>query len=112
MMFLHHGKWRSRFETKRKVSFCDFWHITDDFAIINATNIIFKAEKAQSYSSLHALSNGAKRCTCLCRNREANDTERVQRALSIVIITIIKNQNHFGARARSYENTVACSAAR
>jgi hypothetical protein len=33
MMVLHHGKWRSGFETKRKVCFCDFWHIHDDFAL-------------------------------------------------------------------------------
>jgi hypothetical protein len=31
-----------------KKSFGDFWHIKNDFAILNATNIIFKAEKAQS----------------------------------------------------------------
>jgi hypothetical protein len=30
----------------------------------NATKIIFKARKAQSYSSLHDISNGAKRCAC------------------------------------------------
>jgi hypothetical protein len=66
MMVLHHGKWMSGFETKRKHLFCDFWHITDDFAIKNATNIFFKAEKALSYSSLHDLSDGTKRCTCLC----------------------------------------------
>jgi hypothetical protein len=41
------------------------WHISDDFAIKNATNIISKAEKAPSYSSLHALSNDAKRFACL-----------------------------------------------
>jgi hypothetical protein len=70
MMFLHHGKWRTCFETKRKGLFCDFWHIHDDFAIKNATNIIFKAGKAQSYSSLHDLSNGAKRCEILCRKRD------------------------------------------
>jgi hypothetical protein len=34
---------------KGRDSFCDFWHIHDDFAIKNATNIIFKAEKAPSY---------------------------------------------------------------
>jgi hypothetical protein len=51
---------------KEKVCFCDFWHISDDFAIKNATDIFSEAEKAPSYSSLHALSNGAKRCMCLC----------------------------------------------
>jgi hypothetical protein len=49
MVSLHHGKWTPGFETKRKGLFCDFWHISDDFAILNATNIIFKAEKAPSY---------------------------------------------------------------
>jgi hypothetical protein len=48
-MVLHHGKWRSGFETKRKVFFCDFWHIHDDFAIKNATDTCSKAEKAPSY---------------------------------------------------------------
>jgi hypothetical protein len=56
----------SRFKTKKKHPFGDFWHISDDFAIKNATNIISKAEKAQSYSSLHALSNGPKRLAYLC----------------------------------------------
>jgi hypothetical protein len=56
----------SCFETKRKGLFGDFLPIHDDFAIKNATNIIFKAEKAQSYSYLHDRSNGAKCCTCLC----------------------------------------------
>jgi hypothetical protein len=60
----------SCFETKRKGLFCDFWHIHDDFAIKNATNIIFKAGKAPSYSSLHDLSNGAKRWEILCRKRD------------------------------------------
>jgi hypothetical protein len=81
MMFVHHGKWRSRFETKRKHPFGDFWHFNDDFAIKNATNIISKAEKAPSYSSLHALSKDAKRCACLHGNRKENATAR---ALSIV----------------------------
>jgi hypothetical protein len=34
---------------QKRVSFCDFWHIKDDFAILNATDIIFKAKKAPSY---------------------------------------------------------------
>jgi hypothetical protein len=63
-----------RFETKRKHPFGDFWHFNDDFAIKNATNIISKAEKAQSYSSLHALSNDAKCCACLHGNRKENGT--------------------------------------
>jgi hypothetical protein len=72
MMVLHDGKWRSRFETKRKHPFCDFWHITDDFAMKNATNNIFsRSEKAPSYSSLHALSNGAKRGAIFCGKRLA-----------------------------------------
>jgi hypothetical protein len=90
-MSLHHGKWTSGFKTKRKGLFCNFWHIHDDFAIKNAKNIIFKAEKAQSYSSLHDLSNGAKRCEILCINREEIDTAK---ALSIVII-IQKTKNSF-----------------
>jgi hypothetical protein len=81
MRLFHHGKWRSRFETKRKHPFGDFWHFNDDFAIKNATNIISKAEKAPSYSSLHALSNDAKRCACLHGNRKENATAM---ALSIV----------------------------
>jgi hypothetical protein len=106
MRLFHHGKWRSRFETKRKHPFGDFWHFNDDFAIKNATNIISKAEKAQSYSSLHALSNDAKLCACLHGNRKENATAR---ALSIVIIihhpsSIIEIQNHFGARGCSYQN--------
>jgi hypothetical protein len=102
MRLFHHGKWRSRFETKRKHPFGDFWHIHDDFAVKNATKTIFKAEKAPSYSSLHALSNDAKRCACLHGNRQENATAM---ALSIVIIyTIIEKQNHFGARAGSYQN--------
>jgi hypothetical protein len=40
---------RPALKQKERVSFGDFWHITDDFAIKNATNIIFKAEKAWSY---------------------------------------------------------------
>jgi hypothetical protein len=51
---------------KSKGLFCDFWHISDDFAIKNATDIFSKAEKAQSYLSLHDLSNGAKRCAYFC----------------------------------------------
>jgi hypothetical protein len=78
---LYYGKWMLRFETKRKGLFCDFWHIHDDFAIKNATNIIFKPGKAQSYSSLHDLSNDAKCCACLHGNRKENATAR---ALSIV----------------------------
>jgi hypothetical protein len=81
MMSLHHGKWMSGFETMRKGLFCDFWHIHDEFAMKNATNIIFKAGKTQSYSSLHALSSGAKRCKIL--RQEINTAK----ALSIVIIT-------------------------
>jgi hypothetical protein len=61
---------------RESIPFCDFWHINDDFAIKNAAYIIFKAEKAPSYSSLHALSNDAKRCTCLGWNRQANATAR------------------------------------
>ena len=51
---------------KKGSLFGDFWHIHDDFAIKNATKTISKAEKAPSYSSLHALSNDAKRFACLC----------------------------------------------
>jgi hypothetical protein len=51
---------------RESIHFCDFWHFNDDFAIKNAANIISKAEKAPSYSYLHALSNGAKRCAYLC----------------------------------------------
>jgi hypothetical protein len=51
---------------RESISFCDFWHFNDDFAIKNAIKTIFKAEKAPSYSSLHALSNDAKRFACLC----------------------------------------------
>jgi hypothetical protein len=46
MVSLHHGKWMSCFGMKRKGLFCDFWHISDDFAIKNATDIFSKAEKA------------------------------------------------------------------
>jgi hypothetical protein len=66
IMSLHHGKRMYGFERKRKHPFCDFWHNSDDFAIKNATNIISKAEKAPSYSSLHDLSNDAKHLACLC----------------------------------------------
>jgi hypothetical protein len=31
---------------KERVSFCDFLHIKDDFAQLNTTKTIFKAEKA------------------------------------------------------------------
>jgi hypothetical protein len=86
MRLFHHGKWRSCFETKRKHPFGDFWHLNDDFAIKNATNIISKAEKAPSYSSLHALSNDAKRSACLHGNRKENGTAM---ALSIVIICTV-----------------------
>jgi hypothetical protein len=34
---------------RESIHFGDFWHFNDDFAIKNATNIVFKAEKAQSY---------------------------------------------------------------
>jgi hypothetical protein len=51
---------------RESILFGDFWRLNDDFAIKNATNIISKAEKSPSYSSLHALSNGAKLFTCLC----------------------------------------------
>ena len=34
---------------RKSIHFGDFWHISDDFAIFNATNIIFKAEKAPCY---------------------------------------------------------------
>jgi hypothetical protein len=40
---LHHGKWRSCFETKRKHPF--FWHITDNFALKNATTSFPKLKK-------------------------------------------------------------------
>jgi hypothetical protein len=62
----HDGKGCIALKQRKSIHFGDFWHISDDFAIKNATKIFFKAEKPQSYSSLHALSNGAKRCTCLC----------------------------------------------
>jgi hypothetical protein len=74
---------RLALKQRERVFFGDFLHIHDDFAIKNATNIIFKAGKAQSYSSLHDLSNGAKRCKSLSRNRQEIDTAK---ALSIVII--------------------------
>jgi hypothetical protein len=51
---------------KKGSLFGNFWHSCDDFAIKNAIKTIFKAEKAPSYSSLHALSNDAKRIACLC----------------------------------------------
>jgi hypothetical protein len=76
---------------QRERFFGDFWHIHDDFAIKNATNIIYKAGKAQSYSSLHDLSNGAKRCKILSRNRQEIDTAKV---LSIVII---QKKTHFAS---------------
>jgi hypothetical protein len=31
---------------RESIQFGDLWHISDDFAIKNATDIIFKAEKA------------------------------------------------------------------
>jgi hypothetical protein len=34
---------------RESISFCDFWHISDDFAIKNATDIFSKAENAPSY---------------------------------------------------------------
>ena len=49
MMPLHQEEWLLHFEAKATVSFCDFLHIKDDFAQLNAKNIISKAEKAQSY---------------------------------------------------------------
>jgi hypothetical protein len=51
---------------RESIQFGDFWHISDDFAIENAIETIFKAEKAPSYSSLHSLSNDAKRFACWC----------------------------------------------
>jgi hypothetical protein len=50
---------------RESILFGDFWHLNDDFAIKNATDTCSKAEKAPSYSSLHALSNDAKRFACL-----------------------------------------------
>jgi hypothetical protein len=49
MMTLHHVKWTSCFETKRKHPFSDFWHINDDFVRKKAKNTIFKGKKAWSY---------------------------------------------------------------
>jgi hypothetical protein len=49
LRLFHHGKWMSRFETKRKLPFCDFWHFNDDFAHLSTTNTIFKAENTPSY---------------------------------------------------------------
>jgi hypothetical protein len=83
MVSLHYGKWTHGFGMKRKSLFLDFWHIKNDFALLIAKNIIFKAEKAQSYSSLHALSNATKICACLCRNRLEKSTGS---SLSMVII--------------------------
>jgi hypothetical protein len=83
MMSLHHGKWTSSFGMKRKSPFCDFWRNKDDFAILNATNIISKVEKAKSYSSLRVLSNATKSCARLCRNRDEKATGS---SLSMVII--------------------------
>jgi hypothetical protein len=34
---------------RESISFCDFWHFNDDFAQLNTTKTIFKAEKAQLY---------------------------------------------------------------
>jgi hypothetical protein len=34
---------------RESISFCDFWHVNDDFAQLNTTKTIFKAEKAQLY---------------------------------------------------------------
>jgi hypothetical protein len=34
---------------RESIVFFDFWHINDDFAQLNATKTIFKAEKAHSY---------------------------------------------------------------
>jgi hypothetical protein len=34
---------------KESIHFGDFWHISVDFAQLNAKNTIFKAEKALSY---------------------------------------------------------------
>jgi hypothetical protein len=34
---------------RERVSFCDFLQINDDFAMKNATDIIFKAEKVLTY---------------------------------------------------------------
>jgi hypothetical protein len=76
---------------RESIHFGDFWHIHDDFAIKNATNIFSKAKKVQSYSSLHALSNGAKRCACFCWKSQENATAM---ALSMVII-IQKQKSHF-----------------
>jgi hypothetical protein len=60
-------------------------------------------------SSLHALSNGAKHCKVLCRNRQEIDTAK---ALSIVIIQKQKTKSHF--RSLNYLNfeyvTHACQA--
>jgi hypothetical protein len=43
MRLFHDGKGVSRFETKRSIHFGDFLHIHDDFAIKNATNILFQS---------------------------------------------------------------------
>jgi hypothetical protein len=34
---------------RESIHFGDFWHINDDLVQLNATKIIFKAEKARSY---------------------------------------------------------------
>jgi hypothetical protein len=93
IMLFHHWKGCPALKQRESISFWWFLAHQDDFAIKNATNIIFKAKKAQSYYSLHALSNGAKRCTFLHWNRQENATAM---ALFIVIVTMEK-QNHFGA---------------
>ena len=43
MVSFHHGKWTPGFETKRTHLFLVIFGTQDDFAVLNATNIIFKA---------------------------------------------------------------------
>jgi hypothetical protein len=40
---------RLALKQRESIHFGDFWHINDDFAILNATKTFFKAEKAPSY---------------------------------------------------------------
>jgi hypothetical protein len=49
MMFFIMENGRLALKQKERVSFCDFWHIKDDFARLSTTITISKAEKAPSY---------------------------------------------------------------
>jgi hypothetical protein len=49
MGLFHHGKWTSSFGMKRTGLFSVILAHQNDFAILNATDIFFKAEKVPSY---------------------------------------------------------------